>query len=84
MYNVILAAADASVVDIRFAKVAKRQIIFYMKNFLRQSLPSFRVMVVGTGISCVALIFVRPGRPSKAGSKTTINKISLFQYKSIR
>jgi hypothetical protein len=27
-------------------------------------------MVVGTGISCVALIFVRPGRPSNAGSKT--------------
>jgi len=32
--------------------------------------PSFGVIVVGTGISCVALIFVRPGRPSNAGSKT--------------
>jgi hypothetical protein len=33
-------------------------------------LPSFGVVVVGTGISCVALIFVLPGRPSNAGSKT--------------
>jgi hypothetical protein len=33
-------------------------------------LPSFGVIVVGIGISCVALIFVRPGRPSNAGSKT--------------
>ena len=31
---------------------------------------SFGVIVVGTGISCVALIFVLPGRPSNAGSKT--------------
>jgi hypothetical protein len=33
-------------------------------------LPSFGVIVVGTGISCVAFIFVLPGRPSNAGSKT--------------
>ncbi len=43
--------------------------IKYFK-FIYIILPSFGVIVVGTGISCVALIFVLPGRPSNAGSKT--------------
>ncbi len=69
--NVILAAASASVFDIRFVKVAKKNVYnFFFYLNLCIILPSFDVIVVGTGISCVALIFVRPGRPSNAGSKT--------------
>lgn len=30
----------------------------------------FGAIVVGTGISCVALILFRPGRPSNAGNRT--------------
>ena len=75
MYKLILDAADASVVDIRLDRVAKKENNDgSQQHFDRKYLPSLGVMVVGTGISCVALIFVRPGRPSNAGSRTTEEK----------
>jgi len=68
MNKVILAAANASVFDIRLVEVAENKNNSLVK--LMCLLPSFGVIVVGTGISCVAFIFVLPGRPSNAGSKT--------------
>ena len=70
MKRVIFAAANASVDEIRFERVAKlddNDIVHL--SFSCLDLPSLGVMVAGTGISCVALILVRPGRPSNAGSR---------------
>ena len=77
-YNVILEAADTSAVDIRFDEVATMNNSSGERFFGNRSLPSFGVIVVGTEISCVALIFVRPGRPSKAGSKTAEQKTEVY------
>lgn len=59
MSNVMFSAANASLLE---------RVLF--DEAVRSEVNSIGSMVLGTGMSCVALMFVRPGRPSKAGRRT--------------